>query len=1034
MNSFFSAIHKNRLIFFIIAVATIIFGFFSYLAIPKEQFPDIKLPTVNITIILAGVSPEDAEKMIVLPIEKAFHSLDDVKKVTSFAMNGVANITVQFNQNVDPSKGTQDIRNKIQEARSDLPQDILEPIITEIDFSKLPVLSVALTNEHSEQDLFRDAKFLKKRLELIPGIVEVSSVGLRKEIISCTIDPAKWATYGITIGQISEMLAGNNSLVSLGSMVNDSDFSVKLSGLLRSDKDISKLPLLYNGTSVVSLGDIAKVKWGLEEETVFGRVNGKPAVILQVSKKAATNTIETIDRVKAVVDINKAYLSSTTDVVIMRDTSKKVMTSLHDLINNIIFAIILVMFVIIVQIGVKQGIVVGMSIPLSIFAGIMVLKMCGYSMNIVVLFALIMVVGMIVDATIIVTEDADWRMHRGVEPVAAYMEAAQRMSIPVLSATVGIIVVFMPLLFWPGTVGQFIRYIPITLIIVLTASILVAMIFVPVIGGAFCKKFGFKDDLKDDSWLIRSRDWIEKVSDIYVQKMDKILDNPKRIPLMLPAIFVITIVLYYFMGYGTQFFPNIEPEAISVNIRAQGNLSPQKKLAITKQAEQIIEKYRGELKSVYSNVNPQLKTVQDVNDSVSVITLEYKEWENRRSSETIISDLRKDLSVIDGVEINILPEKQGPVSGKYDVEVNVFYDDIDKMKKAIKDINEYIAKDKDYSDAVDTDSSGRIEWSMEFNRDVALRSGVVLNQIGGTMRMLTVGVPIGKATIDASDEKIDIILKYPKEYRSITNLKDMMVNTGNGTTVALGNLIKIKPEKEVSKINRINYDRVVVVGVNVKSGIVVNKKIAQIQSWVSKQDYGKNVRIIMAGDQEDQIETGKFLQTAFGIAILIKAIILILQFNSVYYTLVVLSAVVLSIIGVLWGLMLAGKSFCVVMCGLGIVALAGIVVSNNIILIDTYQRFIMEGVAQRQAILDSCRRRIRPIILTSMTTTIGLIPMVFNVSIDFINFGISVGAPSGQWWQHLAITIASGLILTTFLTLVFTPCLLMIHTPDVKNR
>ncbi len=1034
MNPFFKLLHNNRLILFIIATTIIIFGFNSYLSIPKELFPDIKLPTVNVTIILAGVSPEDAEKMIVLPIEKVFHSLDDVKKITAFTMNGMANISIQFNQNVDPNKASQDVRNKIQEARSDLPEDILEPIITEVDFSKLPVLSVAITNDNSEIALFKDAKFLKKRLELIPGVIEVDTVALRKEIVEAKINPAKWSKFGLTIDKISQMLTANNSLISLGNMVNNSDFSVKLSGLLRNDKEISKLPLSYNGSSVVTLGDVSEVKWGLEEETTFGRVNYKPGVILQISKKVAVNTIEIISKVKKEIAKNSQYLNVNSDVVVMLDGSQKVQTRLHDLINNIVFAIILVMAVIILQIGFRQGLVVGLSIPLSFYAGIIVLKMMGYTANTVVLFALIMVIGMIVDATIIVTEDADWRMHRGIEPIEAYMEAAQRMSIPVLSATVGIIVVFMPLLFWPGVVGQFIKYIPITLITVLTASIFVAMILVPVIGGEFCQKYGFKDNLKPTSFLIKARQWIEDISDAYIRKLDKILEYPKRIPFILPFVLIATIITYKFLGYGTEFFPGLEPEVIEVQLRAQGNFSPERKLFIAKQAEKIIEKYETELKSVYSNVNPQLRTVQDTNDSVAVITLEYEDWDKRRPSKQIIASLRKDLAVISGINVNIIPKKEGPAAGKYDIEIDLFYENTSHMKQALKELLDYLNADNQYSDVLDTDSSGRVEWNLELNREVATREDVSLKQVGGLMRMLTVGIPVGKVTIDNSDEKLDLILKYPKEYRTITNLQDLIINNNQGKPIAIGNLITTKMGKEVSKINRINYDRAIIIGANVKEGVVINNKVAEIQNWISSHNYSKDIRLVIAGDQDDQAETANFLKTAFGVAILIKAIILIVQFNSVYYTLVVLSAVVLSIIGVLWGLMLMGKSFCIVMCGLGIVALAGIVVSNNIILIDTYQRLIEEGIETKKAILQACRRRLRPIILTSMTTTIGLIPMMFNINIDFINIGLEIGSPSGLWWEHLSITIASGLIVTTLLTLFFTPCLLMIHTPKHKYQ
>jgi multidrug efflux pump len=1027
-----TGIYKQKSAIILMLLFIVFSGISTYFSIPKEEFPEIKIPLIYVSVVAIGISPEDAESTILKPLERRLKSITGVKKVTSQATNGYGSVSIEFTPTINIANALNDVRNKVSEARVDMPKDILEPVIKEIDFSKFPVLTVAVVGDVPFKDLVSSAKFLKKKIEEIPEVLEVKIVGSRQEIVKCEIDPSKWHAYKMNYTEIQRALASNNQLIAAGKFANNlSEFSIKIPGLVKTTEQIGKIPVKNVNGAIITIADVAKVYSDFENVKQIGRTNFKPSVVLEISKRSGKNLLQTVAKMRSVISNNEQYLSSGAQVVFSRDSSQNVVTRLNDLINNIIAASILVVYVVVVQIGRRQGFIVGFSIPISFFIGLLVVKFLGFTMNNVVLFAFIMSVGMIVDASIIVTEYADKRMRDGLLPSMAYIDAARRMSVPVLSATIGLIVVYMPLLFWPGTVGQFMKFIPITLMAVLAASIVAAMIFVPVLGGAWCDAVYKKDKnelLKPPSFANK----MDKITALYAAKLEKTIQHPKRMIVFSVALLFISIFSYGFLGHGVEFFTKIEPDSAEVLIKQNGNASIYEKARIAQIAEEKIKKFSNEVDIFYTTIGEQPRDKGLSPDVIVKINLQLKQWDKRRKAEVILNDIRLSLKDIPGIKIEATEERKGPAQGKM-IEAQILGQDRAQMQKISDGLYSFMSTDPDLINVSDSRESGRIEWNIAFDRNVATRYGVDLGSFGNTIRMATTGAKVGQYIPNDSDENIDITLFLPKDRQNFTNIRNILVPTPLGL-IAASEFIKFSPKPETITIERLNSFNVVKISADAKKRQDAFTKIGEITKWFEQNNTNKTVSLAFGGDKENQDETSAFLKTAFGIAIFIKIAILIVQFNSIYYTMVVMSSVVLSVAGVFFGLMIMGKTFSIVMCGLGIVSLAGIVVSNNIIFIDTYQRLLETGMEVKKAIIETATQRLRPILMTSATTIIGLIPMAFNVNIDFLNFGIEIGSPSGQWWEQLSTTIASGLICTTVLTLFLTPSILMIYSPVTKKH
>ena len=1017
--------YKATLLFFFLCISYSIYGFFH---IPRENYPEVKIPYISVFTILKGSSSEDVDRMITKPLERKLQGIQNVKKITSTSAFGYELTVVEFNTNADSETSLRKVKDKVDEVKPDLPKDIEEPVINEIDVSKFPVLYVMMHGNVSKKDLIKEARRLKKEIETIKQVLEVNITGESDDVIEIIPDIAKLRVLNITSDEVQRAIQTNNIIVPIGKLQNSvSEFNVKLSGLVTDVEHIKNLPIKRTKTGTIYLRDVANVVKSFKRPDRIARVNGVDAVVIEVSKRSGENIIETIDSVKKVINSNSKKINKDIKIDYSRDSSDQVKDAINDLVNSVILASLFVVAIIVLSIGKKQSLIIGLSIPFSFLMGIGSVYAMGYTLNIVVLFGFILGVGMIVDASTIVVEYADKLISTGVKVKEAYIRAAGRMATPVLSATIGIIVVYMPLLFWPGIMGKFLKYIPITIILVLSYSIIFAMLVVPVIG--FCIE---KTRLKNLSTK-SNFDIFEKITPIYEKILNKILDNPKSYLKKIFVIFILSFFVYSFFGRGTKFFPDIEPKNINITVKANSNISLNKKIEIAKKLEDVVFKTIGkEVKIMYSKIgDPKENDTKTTSDTIIVVDIELINWQKRRMSEEIINDLKKATKDISGIKIEVAKDREGPNTSK-PIELKILSQDFKNIDKYADDVLKYIRNDKQYKDIDDSRSSGKTEIVVEFDKNIASLYGITVYDLYYPLSSLTDGYTISTYRPNDVDDAVDINIIMPKEIRSIKEMQNLSVYSNMlNKNVNINNFTKFIPNVEKSFIKRTNGLYSVVLSANVADGVIVNNKIAELQQFIDENYKNNNeIKFSFGGDMEQQKETGSFLIMAFFVAICMKFLILVAQYNSVYYATLTMSAVFVAIGGVLYLLVLTFKPFCVAMGGMGIISIAGIVVSNNIVLIDTFQELINKyKMATREAVIKTALSRLRPVLITTTTTLAGLVPMMFNISFDFTNLSLVYNAPSGMWWEELATTICGGVLFALVLTLTCTPAMLMIYSP-----
>lgn len=1011
----------------------LVYSIFSYTKISRENYPEVKIPYISVFTILKGSSAEDVDRMITKPIERKLQGLQNVKKITSTSAFGYGLTIVEFSTDADSETSLRKVKDKIDEVKPDLPKDIEEPTINEIDVSKFPVLYVMMSGNVSKKTLIRDARVLKKDIETIKQVLEVKITGDSDDIIEIIPDVAKMKVFGISADEIQGAISKNNILIPLGKVQNNyTEFNVKLSGLVKNLDHIKNLPIRRTKTGTIYLKDIANVGSKFERPTRVARVNQGDAVVLEVSKRSGENIIDTIDAVKKVVKKRQPYLNKDINITYSRDSSDSVKDAISDLQNNVILASLLVVLVIIFSIGKKQSLIIGTSIPFSFLLGMGTVYMLGYTLNIVVLFGFILAVGMIVDASTIVVENADVLMKSGLNPKQAYIKSAGRMAVPVLSATIGIIVVYMPLLFWPGIMGKFLKFIPIVIILVLSYSIICAMLIVPVIGFVI-----EKTPLKNLSTTCNSN-LFEKITPFYEKILLKILDNPNAYVKKICIIVLFCFVFYGFFNHGTSFFPESEPKNISITVKSNGNMSLTQKIKLAKELEgRVINKIGKEIKVIYSKIgDPNETDTRTTSDTIIILDIELIDWKERRRCNQIIQDLKNVTHDIAGVKLEIAKDRMGPRSGK-PIELKILSQNLNIIDRYADEVLNYLNNDKQFKDIDDSRASGKMEIVAEFDKDIGFLYEISVADLYYPLASLTKGYKIGSYRPDDVDDAVDINIIMPKELQTLKEMENLTVYSPKlKKNIAVKNFVKFKPHKENSFIKRTDGSYSVTISSNVADGVVANNKLMEIQHWIelNYKDV-KDVQFVWGGDMEQQKETGSFLIGAFLIAIIVKFLILVAQYNSIYYALLTLSAVVLSIGGVLIMLILMGKPFCIAMGGMGIISIAGIVVSNNIVLIDTFQWFInKEKMPTREAVIKTAISRLRPVLITTTTTISGMLPMMFNINFDFSTLTFLYNAPSGQMWEDLATTIAGGVCFSLVLTLTFTPAMLMIKAPRDEDE
>ncbi len=1013
-----------------VLVLIIMTGFYAYVAIPKESSPDIDIPIIYVSMSLEGISPDDGERLLLRPMEQEMTSIEGIKEIKSSAYQGGGYVLLEFQAGFDKDRAIEDVQRAVDQARPKLPDSMdTEPKVTEVNFSLFPVVAVMLYGDIPQRQLIDTARHLQDQIEAVPSVLEVNIAGDREELVEIILDPSQIESYGLKGNEILSFFSVSNRLVAAGSLdTGTGRFAVEVPGLFENVQDIMSMPVLTVGDSTIKLSDIATIKKTYKDADTFARIDGQSAIGLNVVKRTGENVIDTIEAVKEVVRLEQEKLPAGVKVKFILDTSNDIRNMLTDLQNNLISAVLLVMIVLIATLGWRAASLVGISVPGAFLSGVLFLYMTGLTVNVVVLFALIMSVGLLVDGTVVVVEYADRKMVEGLSRKDAYMEASRRMSWPIISSTMTTLAAFAPLLFWPDLVGEFMKYMPLTLIAVLASSLFMALVFIPVLGSLLGRP---ATDKSSPQYMTLRASEDGDLGDIkgftgkYISLLRFALNHAGFVVGGTFVLLIAVFMLYGAKGNGVEFFPDIEPEVASVLVHARGNLSVYEKADILTQVENRIFDVEG-IDVFYTTVgqvgNNNDETAEDV---VGQIQIEFEDWDKRPKADDILKEIRNRTDDLAGIKIEARKAEEGPGQGKA-VEIEVASFSPELLGPTVEKIRAVMEEKGGFVDAEDTRPLPGITWKLNVDRAQAAKFGIDLSLIGQYVRLITNGLKVSEYRPDGSDDEIDIVIRYPLNQRTLDYLDSLRIETSQGL-VPITNFVKREAVPAVGTVNRAKQKRVLSVKSDVEQGLNVTALVDEMKVWLEENasEIPPGVSISFRGEDEDQRTAQQFLMKAFLIALFVMAVILVTQFNSFYHGLLILSAVIMSTIGVMVGLLLMGQPFGIIMSGVGVIALAGIVVNNNIVLIDTYQ-FLNKNSGEDRftSVLRTGAQRLRPVLLTTATTILGLIPMVLQVNIDFIARDISVGAPSTQWWVQLSSAIVFGLTFATILTLVVTPCAL----------
>ena len=1032
MHAIINAAFSRSRIVVMALIAVLGVGAYAYTSIPKEANPEVPLPLFYVSTGLDGISPADAERLLLEPMETEFGSISGLDSMKSDASEGFASIQLEFTPGGDNDEALDKVREAADRVQSDLPEDARDITITEINTALFPIITAILSGPVPERTLNDLAETMQTEIEGLPGVLEVDIGGQRFEFLEVLIDPTVFQTYNLSFDELIGQIQRNNRLIAAGAIETGSGRIVlKVPGLIEDLEDVMAMPIKVRGDAVVTFGDVATIRRTFEDPTSFARINGQPALALEVTKRSGANIIETVDEVKALVEELRADWPDSIEITYLQDQSKQVKDLLSDLEANVMAAVILVMIVIVLALGLRSAVLVGLSIPGAFLAGVIALWGMGYTMNVVVLFSLILVVGMLVDGAIVTTELADRKLQEGAPPKEAYAFAAKRMAWPIIASTATTLSVFFPLLFWTGMVGEFMKFLPITVILTLFASLFMALIFIPVMGGLIGKRQPQSATAKAALHAAELGDPREMggFTGRYVRFLEWAILRPGATLLLAIALLLGGFSLYGQFGKGVSFFPSVEPDFMQVQVRARDNFSIFERDALVRAVEDRLMGY-DEIASIYAR--SMMSAGQGDEETIGTLQLELTPWDTRRTAAEIGEDIRVSVADIAGVDVQVQTESGGPTAGK-PVNLQVTGKDPVAQTQAVQQIRDVMDRMGGFTDVTDTRPVPGVEVSILVNRAEAARFGADVSLLGQAVQLLTQGITVADYRPDDIDGSLDIRVRFPREERSLAELGGLRVPTTSGL-VPISNFVTFEPSERTGVIRRIDEKRVTTIEANVAPGLLVNDQVLALTAAINDADLPAGVDFSFAGEAEDQQESMIFLVSAFIAAIFLMFVILVLQFNNFFQAFVVMSAIIFSIAGVLLGLIVTGRPFGVVMGGIGVIALAGIVVNNNIVLIDTYNDLKKSGQSPLEAALRTGAQRLRPVILTSVTTALGLMPMVIGLNLNFFTREIVYGAPSTQWWTELSSAIAGGLVIATVLTLIVTPAMLMLGEKRAKRN
>ena len=1051
---------KNRTSVLVLALIILGIGIYSYKALPRESEPDVTIPYVFVQTEYRGVSASDIETGITIKIEKKLKGLDKVKNISSVSSQGLSQINIEFLPGTDIDEVLTKVKDKVDEAKNDLPSDLEnDPSVFEMNISEMPIVIYSLAGTCGPRMLKAIADDLKDDIEAVPGVLEAEVTGGQEREIRIEVDPDKLAYYRIPITSLQQAVVSENQNTSGGAItLGDGRYQLKVPGEFETPEEILSLVVATHTGNPIYLKDVATVVDGIKEETSRSRLNGVDSVNISVKKRVGENIIFISDKIDLIIkEAEKSFPKNTTITKLM-NKSKDIRLMVADLENNILSGLILVVAILFVALGFRNALLVGLAIPFSMFLSFAILHAMGYTLNMIVLFSLTLALGMLVDNAIVIIENTYRYMQQGVPRVEAAMKATGEVAWPVIGSTLTTLAAFFPLIFWPGIMGEFMKYLPITLIVTLSSSLFVAL----VINPAMCAFF-MKAKTKINGEILTAKQ-IETQGEkpieikgpllkLYSKLLNKALDHKFTVLIGSFAVLVILIQVW-FLKIGIEkpleFFPPIDPGSAYINIDPPEGADldyidrtvKRVEIAITGNKTtdyadamkfQEHENSDGTKFMAPGNINNiehiYTKVVQNASGSIfdnnlpNHIGIQFIEFEHRKSStKDDLEELRNRVKHIAGVKITVDQQQEGPPTGP-PINIEISGDNFEILSKIAEKIIKGVENIPHVKDVRDDYQGGLPSVQVKIDRQKTALFGLTTSAIGNALKTAYNGLDV--STYYEGDEDYDIVVKLAASDRQVADvLHKLMIPTPTGQIVPLSTLASIEYEGTIGDIVRKNHERVVTIKANVDqtktTGTIARM---QAQDLLKEFELPTGYKYKFTGEDESQKESEEFLSKAFLIALFLIFLILVTLFNSVIQPVIILTSVVLSLGGAFWGLAVINSPFGIIMTGVGIISLAGVVVNNAIVLIDYTNKLRDNGMSIRDAVVSAGATRLRPVILTAVTTILGLLPMVTGISYDFHVMAFSMASESSQWWRSMAIVVIFGLMIATILTLVVVPTL-----------
>ena len=1002
----------------LIAFMVIIAGSYARQEIPIAASPNVQLPFISVSVFLDGASPGDTSRLIARPLENRLKTVTGVKSIRSTSYLSYARIFLEFEVGFDIDKALVDIKQGVEEIKYQLPQEAEDPQIQEYSEASFPVMNISIVGGTSVRQKVFYARELKDKIEPIEQILEVRLTGAPEEVLEGIIDKSKMESYGVTLSDIYYSVSNNNLIIPGGNQdTGRGSFNIEVPSIIESAKDVYAIPVKVTKDAIVTLGDIASIKRTFKDFTSYARVNGEDAVTLEISLRESANAIDASNAIRNILKNFESTLPKNLKIAISNDDTVYASLMVKELNGNIIAAVILIMVLVIASMGTRVSMLVGLSIPFCFLMTYLILYSLGMEVNFLVMMGLLLGMGMLIDGSIVITEYADKKIAEGLSRAEGYTLASKRMFYPIIASTGTTLAAFIPIMFWPGFTGQFMRYLPITIFFVLSASLFYSLIVIPVLGTYFGQKESALNNNEEHiSIFVRLTDWYGK----YIKKF---VENPVETVLAVIAVLMLIIMSYSFSGKGTIYFAIVDPVQANITIKARGNFSALEAKEIVEQVEERFLKIEG-IKNVYLRSGSDWwESGADRIGGGFIETLEPSQRDI--SGFEIMDQLKTSTQDLPGIAVEIEADLGGP-SFNSPIELDIYGDTEEDVNIAVNRIENFMRNEMNgLNNIFSSKAYPSVEWSVEVDKQKAAQLGVSVSDVGALVQMLTNGFKVGEYRPDDAKDEVEIRAKFPDSDRTITGIRDLNVVTKLGT-VPVSSFVKVIPKENRQTVNRKNGKYFQEVGAGTEDESKVSQKISELENWLKSENLGNNISYQFSGMAAETEDVNNFMIVAGLTAVFMMLLMLITQFNSFYQSFIILSSVTISFVGVLLGLLITGKSFSTTMTGISIVTLAGIVVNNNIVLIDTFNKLKEESPQYKKSIhiVNACKQRLRPIILTSLTTIFGLMPLAMGISIDIISRDIIVGSRIVDWWSNLAVSIVFGLGFSTFITLILTPAIL----------